>query len=210
VTTKPGEISVVASGESSVAPDLAIVSFSVTADGKQLAPTRDDVNRRAAAVLAALRKLGIAKGDLNAPDVGIHPQYDYRKGQRLVGYHVQRGVTAKVRDLERLGDVLDGVVAAGANEVHGAEMSAADPSASERDALSSAVAAARDKAEAIATAAGLTLGSVTRIEEEADGGFQPMPKLAVMRMEAAGAVPTEVAAGDLTVTRRVRAWFSIG
>ena len=50
MTTKPGEISVVASGESSVAPDLAIVSLSVTADGKQLSPTRDDVNRRAATV----------------------------------------------------------------------------------------------------------------------------------------------------------------
>ena len=210
MTTKPGEISVVASGESSVAPDLAIVSFSVTADGKQLAPTRDDVNRRASAVLTALRGLGIAKRDLSAPDVGIHPQYDYRKGQRLIGYHVQRQLTAKVRDLERLGEVLDGIVAAGANEVHGAEMSAADPSASEHEALASAVAAAKAKAVAIASAAGVALGALTRLEEEADGGFQPMPKLAVMRMEAAGSVPTEVASGDLTVTRRIRAWFVIG
>jgi len=210
MTTKQGEISVVASGESSVAPDLAIVSFSVTADGKQLAPTRDDVNRRASAVLAALRKLGLADGDLTAPDVGIHPQYDYRKGQRLTGYHVARQMTAKVRDLERLGEVLDAVVSAGANEVHGAQMSAEDPSAAEHQALAAAMAAARAKAEAVASAAGVTLGALTRLEEEADGGFQPMPKLAVMRMEDAGAVPTEVSAGDLTVTRRVRAWFTIG
>ena len=157
MTTKPGEISVVASGEASVAPDLAIVSFSVSGEGKQLAPTRDDVNRRASAVLAALRKLGIAEGDLNAPDVGIHPQYDYRKGQRLTGYHVQRQMTARIRDLERLGEVLDGVVAAGANEVHGTQMSAADPSAPEHEALASAVTAARAKAEAIAAAAGVAI-----------------------------------------------------
>jgi uncharacterized protein len=209
VTTKPGEISVLATGEASVAPDLAIVSFSVSADGKQLAPTRDDVNRRASAVLGALRELAIADGDLHAPDVGIHPQYDYRKGQRLTGYHVQRRMRVNVRDLERLGEVLDGVVAAGANEVHGAQMSAADPSAAEHEALASAMAAARAKAAAIASAANVTLGALTRVEEDADGGFQPMPKLAVMRMEAAGEIPTEVATGDLTVTRRIRAWFSI-
>jgi len=210
VTTKPGEISVVATGEASVTPDLAIVSFSVSGDGKQLAPTRDDVNRRSSAVLTALRALGIAEGDLNAPDVGIHPQYDYRKGQRLTGYHVQRQMTARVRDLERLGEVLDGVVAAGANEIHGTQMSAADPSAPEHDALASAVAAAHAKAAAIAAAAGVTLGALTRLEEDADGGIQPMPKMAMMRMEAAGGIPTEVAAGDLTVERRIRAWFAIG
>jgi len=210
VTTKPGEISVVASGEASVAPDLAIVSFSVSGEGKQLTPTRDDVNRRASAVLAALRKLEIAEGDLNAPDVGIHPQYDYRKGQRLTGYHVQRQMTARIRDLERLGEVLDGVVAAGANEVHGTQMSAADPSAPEHEALASAVTAARAKAEAMAAAAGVTLGALTRLEEDADAGAQPMPKMAMMRMEAAGGVSTEVAAGDLSVERRIRAWFAIG
>ena len=66
-------ISVVASGESSVAPDLAIVSFAVTGSGKELAPTRDDVNRRSSSVLASLRELGVAEGDLNAPDVASTP-----------------------------------------------------------------------------------------------------------------------------------------
>ena len=131
-------ISVVATGEASVAPDLAIVSFAVTGSGKELAPTRDDVNKRSSKVLASLRELGVAEGDLNAPDVGIHPEYDYRKGQRLTGYRVVRQMTAKVRDLDRLGDVLDWLVSAGANEVHGAQMSASDPSAAEHEALRAA------------------------------------------------------------------------
>ena len=109
-------ISVTAEGEATVAPDLAIVTFAVSGDGKELATTRDDVNRRASDVLARLRKLGVADGDLNAPEVAIHPQYDYRKGQKLIGYRVTRQMTAKVRSLESLGGVLDGIVAAGANE----------------------------------------------------------------------------------------------
>ena len=208
MTIDPRWIGVSAEGEASLEPDLAVVSLSVTGSGVELAATRDDVNSRTSAVLTRLRHLGIADGDLNAPDVGIHPEYDHRRGQRLTGYRVTRQVTARIRDLDRLGEVLDGVVAAGADEIHGARMSAADPSAAEHDALRAAVTAARAKAEVLATAAGVALGAVARIEE-ADPTGSPAPRLRMMAMAESADVPTEVAAGDLTVTRRIRAWFSI-
>jgi uncharacterized protein YggE len=202
-------ISVVATGDASIAPDLAVVSFAVTGSGKELAPTRDDVNKRSSKVLASLRELGVAEGDLHAPDVGIHPEYDYRKGQRLTGYRVVRQMTAKVRDLDRLGDVLDWLVSAGANEVQGAQMSASDPSAAEHEALRAAITAARAKAEALADAGGVSLGGLDRIEEEA-GAAVPMPRMRMMATAAmAEDASTEVATGDLTVTRQVRAWFAI-
>lgn len=203
-------ITVSAEGEATVAPDLAVVSFAVSGEGKELTSVREEVNKRASAVLAALRELGIADGDVNAPDVGIHPQYDYRKGQKLIGYRVERSMTAKVRSIDALGDVLDGVVGAGANEVHGAQMTAADPSAAEHAALTIAVDAARAKAEAIATAAGVSIGPVARVEEEAGGMEGPLPKFRAMAASAEMAdASTEVAAGDLTVTRRVRVSFDI-
>ena len=202
-------ISVVATGEASVAPDLAVASFAVSGSGKELGPTREDVNTRSSSVLAKLRELGIADGDLNAPDVGIHPEYDYRKGQRLTGYRVERQMTAKVRDLDRLGEVLDAIVAAGANEVHGAQMTASDPSAAEHEALRAAMTAARAKAEALAEAGGVALGRLARVEEEPDHG-PPVPRTRMMAMTAmAEDAPTEVAAGDLTVSRQVRAWFDL-
>jgi uncharacterized protein YggE len=201
-------ISVTATGDATVAPDLAVISFAVSAEGKELGPARDVVNGRSSAVLARLRELKLKAGDLNAPDVEIHPQNDHRRGQRLVGYLVVRRMTAKVRDLDRLGTVLDAVVAAGANEVHGAEMSAADPSAAEHEALRAAVGAARSKAEVLATAAGVKLGSVARIEEEPGGGV-PMPRMRMMAAMAEADAGTEVAAGDLTVSRTIRAWFEI-
>lgn len=201
-------ISVTAEGEASVAPDLAIVSFAVSGDGKDLAGTRDGVNTRSSAVLARLREVGLADGDINAPDVGVHPQYDYGKRQRLIGYRVVRRITARVRDLERLANVLDGVVAAGANEVYGAQMTTADPSAAEHEALRLAAAAARAKAEAIAAAAGVAVGGVVRIEEEPDHP-SPMPRMGMLAAAGSADVHTEVVAGDVTVTRRIRAWFEI-
>ena len=202
-------ISVMAQGEATVAPDLALVSFAVTGSGKELAPTRDDVTTRSSTVLAKLRDLGIAEADINAADVGIHPEYDYRKGQRLIGYRVVRQMTARVRDLNALGGVLDGIVAAGANEVGGAQMTASDPSAAEHEALRTAVAAARAKAEALASAAGVSIGEVARIEEDAGPGMVPMPRFKAMGAMETADVATEVATGDLTVTRQVRAWFAI-
>lgn len=201
-------ISTSAQGEASVAPDMATVSLAVSADGKQLAPAKDDANRRATSVLARLRELDIADADINAPDIGVHPQYDYSKGQKLIGYRVERRITVKVRDLARLSDVLDGVVAAGANEVQGAQMTASDPSAAEHEALGRAVAVARGKADAIAAAAGVTLGGVRRVEEESGGGG-PLPKFRAMAAEMAADTGTEVSTGDLVVTRAVRVWFDI-
>ena len=203
-------ISVTALGEASVSPDLAIVSIGVSGKAKRLGPARDDVNGRTSAVLTALRELAIGDADLDAPDVAIHPDYDYRSGgQKLTGYRVSRRVTARVRDLGALGSVLDAAVGAGANEMHGVHMSSTDPSAGEHQALGVAVAAARAKAEAIAAAAGVTLGTALRIEEEPDLGAAPMGGVRMAAIAEASDVPTDVATGDLTVTRRVRATFSI-
>ena len=198
-----------AAGQASVTPDMAVVSFAVTGTGKELGATRDDVNARSSSVLARLRELGIAEVDLNAPDVMVQPEYDYRKGQRLIGYRVVRQMVASVRDLDRLGDVLDGVVGAGANEVHGAQMKSSDPSAAEHGALRQATAAARAKAVVLAEAAGVTLGDVMRLEELLDVNGPPMPQMRMMAATESADMQTEVAIGDLTVTCQIRAWFAI-
>ena len=202
-------ISVTGEGQATVAPDMAVVSLAVSAKGKDLGPPRDDVNTRTSSVLARLRELGVADADLQAPDVEIHPEYDYRRdAQKLIGYRVSRSVTARVRALDTLGGVLDAISAAGANEVHGARMAASDPSAAEHAALASAVEAARASAEAIARAAGATLGDVIRVEE-AERVDMPRGAMRMAAMAEPADVPTEVAAGDLTVRRAVRARFAI-
>lgn len=202
-------ISVSGEGEATVAPDMAVVTMAVSAKGKDLGPTRDDVNTRTSSVLERLRELGVADADLQAPDVEIHPEYDYRRdGQKLIGYRVSRTLTARVRALDTLGEVLEAISAAGANEVHGARMAASDPSGEEHAALAAAVEAARASAEAIANAAGVTLGDVIRVEE-AERIEMPRGAIRMAAMAESADVPTEVAAGELTVRRVVRARFAI-
>ena len=119
-------------------------------------------------------------------------------------------MTVRVRDLAALGPLLDGLVDDGATQVHGTSMELAEPDAASREALGAAFAAARGRAEALAAAAGVTLGDPIRIEEEGSG-FAPMPRLMAMTKGAADeSAPTEVVAGEVEITARIRAWFALG
>ena len=203
-------ICVVGDGEAAVTPDLAEVSMSVSAKGRDLGSARDDVNARVSAVLAQLRAAGVDDSHITAADLEVQPEYDYRRdAQRLIGYRVARSVTARIAALDRLGAAIDGVVRSGANEVHGTRMIASDPSAADHLALRAAVAAARAKAEALADAAGVRLADVVRVEEEVGPRSQPLAAFRAAATAEAADVPTDIAAGELRVTRRVRIWFAI-
>jgi uncharacterized protein YggE len=206
------ERAIVVSGEASVrrAPDNAIVSLSVTVRGARPARARDAANQHASAVLAALRELGIPEADVQAASLIVQPTHDYASGTpKLVGYDASRPITVRLRDLELLGPVLDQIVDDGATQVQGTVMQLADPEEASREALSVAYAAAAARAQALASAAGLTLGEPIRIEEES--GWVPFrgQDMAMMRGAVGESAATEVAAGEIEIGARVRAWFSL-
>ena len=206
------ERAIVVSGEATVrrAPDLAVVSLAVTVRDRDVEPARQQANERASAILARLRELGIPETDVTAPSLTVQPTYDYRRGAKLTGYEASRPITIRVRDLAALGPLLDGLVDDGATQVHGTSMELAQPDAAAREALGAAFVAARGRAEALAAASGLTLGEPLRIEEEGSG-FAPMPHMMAMAKGAADeSVATEIAAGEVEISVRVRAWFALG
>jgi uncharacterized protein YggE len=141
----------------------------------------------------------------------VHPTYDYGRGApKVTGYEASRPMTLRIRDVELLGPVLDGLVDDGATQVQGTAMELAEPEAATREALATAVAVARSRAEALAAAAGVSLGAPLRVEE---GGSMsgPIRPTGMLRMAAAQeAVPTEVAAGEIEVSATVRVWFAVG
>ena len=210
--SEPIERAIVVNGEATVrrVPDLAVVSLAVTMTGKQPGPARDDANRRASAILGRLRELGLPEADVQAPSLVVHPTYDYgRGGTRITGYEASRPMTLRIRDVELLGLVLDGLVDDGATQVQGTAMELAEPEAATAEALGLAFAVARSRAEALAAAGGLSLGAPLRIEEggSVSGPIRPM---GMMRMAAAQeTAPTEVAAGEIEISAHVRVWFAI-
>jgi uncharacterized protein YggE len=138
----------------------------------------------------------------------VHPKYDYSRGGKVTGFEASRPMTIRVRDVELLGTILDELVDGGATRVHGTSMELADQDAASREALAGAMAAARGRAEALAAAARVSLGDPMRIEEETSE--MPIPRgMAMLRTAATEAAPTEIAAGEVEVTARVRVWFAI-
>ena len=116
-----------------------------------------------------LTESGIPQKDVQTAQLSIQPVYaspEPGKEQKLVGYSVGNHINAKIKHVDRLGNVLDRMVAAGATEVWSLEFLLSDPSKALDRTREAAIADARRKAAVYARAAGVTLGRVVSIEEE--------------------------------------------
>jgi hypothetical protein len=205
---QPSRIVVTGEGEVSVAPDIAQIRSGVTTRGKTVLEATEANSKLMAAILTALTESGIPQKDVQTAQLSIQPVYaspEPGKEQKLVGYSVGNHINAKIKHVDRLGNVLDRMVAAGATEVWSLEFLLSDPSKALDRAREAAIADARRKAAVYARAAGVTLGRVVSIEEES-GSFAPVPKRALAR-PAGAQIP--IAPGENTLHATVTMGFEI-
>lgn len=207
-------ITVSGEGRSSIAPDMAILSFSVVKDAKTAKEALDANNKAMADVLNALKSGGIADRDLQTSGFAVNPQYQYPDnsdgGNRpavLTGYQVANSLTIKVRDLAKLGDIIDQSVTLGVNQGGSIQFSNDKPEAVITEARKSAVTDAVAKAKILSEAAGVSLGRIVEISENSSRP-EPMPMMRTMAKEyAADAVP--IATGENSYNVTVNVTFAI-
>ncbi len=202
---------VVVSGEGSVsvAPDVVQIRSGVTTQGKTVREATETNSKTMAALLTALTESGIPQKDVRTAQLSIQPVYasqDSGKEQKLVGYNVVNHVSAKIKHIEKLGDVLDRLIAAGATDVWNVEFLVSDPGKALDQAREAAIADARRKAEVYARAAGITLGKVISIEEE-PGSSAPGPMRALAQPAPSTRMP--IAPGENTLRAVVTLGFEI-
>jgi hypothetical protein len=210
-------ISVSGEGTSEVAPDMAVLQLTVTREAKTAREALDANSAAMSEVLAAMQAEGIEKRDLQTSNFSIQPRYHHsrpnssgeRKPPQIIGYVVRNSLTVRVRDIERVGAIIDKSVSLGVNEGGNISFTNADPSAVIEKARIAAVADARAKAATLAGAADVKLGKVLEISEHA---FRPGP-MPVARAEMAmarsndAAVP--VATGENSYRVTVQMVFAI-
>lgn len=203
----PRTIRVDGEGHASAAPDVGVISLGVEAVDPSLARATADANERMHRVLAAVEAAGVAAKDVRTTryDVAIERPWQDGKPGPITGYRVSTAAEARVRDLGRLGEVVDRAVAAGSNAVSGLRLDRADPAPERARALAAAFADARERAEALARAAGVRLGDVVSISEAGGGTPGPVPR--VMRAEVSGGAP--IATGELEFGASVEVVFAI-
>jgi uncharacterized protein len=183
-------ITVTGTGKVNATPNRADVFFGVVTDGRT---ARGALAANAAAarrVIAALRAAGVEERDLQTQQVSITPLFD-ETARQVSGYQARNTVVARIRELDRAGAAIDSAVEAGANEVYGPTMSVADRAALERGALQAAMADARARAQAIASAGGVSLGRVLTVVEGGGVMPPPMPYAATDRAVAESSTPIE-------------------
>jgi uncharacterized protein YggE len=206
----PRTIAVSGEGRVSVAPDSASFTVGVEATAKTVAAASAEVNGKMKAVLDAVARAGVAAKDVRTVryDVTIDRPWKDGKQQPIAGYRVSTAADVKVRELARLGPILDAVTAAGSNQVNALRMERLDPKPQQLEALALAFAGAREKARAIAIAAGVELGEFVVVSE---GGSSPRPMgmPVMMKSMAADAAPAPVAEGELEYGARVEVVFGV-
>ena len=198
-----------AEGRTTRVPDLATIRAGVVSQAPTAAAALADNAQRMQRVLAAVKRAGVEARDLATANVGLSPQYRYTDGQppAITGYQATNTVSIRFRDVAKAGGVLDALVAQGANQIDGPNLSIDKPEAALDEARTDAVRRARARADLYAAAAGLKVARVISIAEAGQdaGGPGPQPMFMARAMKA-DAAPSEIAPGekDVTVTLSVR------
>lgn len=204
--TPRGGITVNGVGTVTSVPDEASFTIGVQSQGstarEALAANSEQMRR----VIAALRSAGVDKDDVKTQDVSVSA--NYADEGRIDGYNARNSVLVTIRDLAQAGKVLDAASNAGANEVYGPMLSRSDEDKLQAKALRGAVEDARNKAEALAQAAGVQLGRVTAITEGSVGG--PQPYYADMALAARSKAEAPIEPGTQDVQATVTVTFAIG
>lgn len=200
-------LTVVGEARMTAPPDMAVLTTGTVSTAK----TADDAlaanSKAVTEVIAALKAQGIPANDIATSNFSIQPQYVYpqqgsREPPKLAGFEVRNGVRVTVRDLAKLGPLLDKAVQSGANQASGLSFSLAEPEKIEREARVAAVKDAMEQARVLAEAAGLRLTRITSIQPEGPAGVPVMPAPMMMKAEAARmSVPVE--AGEVEMRARM-------
>lgn len=198
---KSAQITVSATGEVSQAPDRASVSAGVVTQAKTADAAMAANATKMSAAFDQLRAAGLEEKDIRTSQMSLNPRFSYqnRQSPKIDGYEVRNTVSATTDDLEKVGPMLDALVKAGVNNINGVSFSISEPEAAKTVARDKAIKAAKAKAEAMASAAGVTLGNLTSISENSRGSFAPQP-VAYARLESQSATPIAAGEQNLSVT----------
>lgn len=207
VVAEPG-VTVRASGIAYGEPDRAVLELGVQTRDPDVRRALADADATMRRVRQALLAAGVAEEDLRTTTFQLwrEEEVDRDGVPRGAAYRVTHLVEATVRGVEGVGQVIVGAVEAGANQIGGVRFALADPAALERRARALAMEDARAKAEQLAAAAGARLGDPLTIQETGGGGDPPMP---LAMMEARGAGPSPVSAGQLAVRVEVTVRYAM-
>ena len=201
----PPQIIATGMGEASISPDRATIFVGVQTRANTVSPAASENARRQRAILDTLRALGLGADQLSTLNYSVTPEMQYSPNQapRVTGYVVRNTVRANLRRIDEVGKVIDAALAKGANEISSLQFSSSKADSVRRVAMAEAVTNARADAEAIARAAGGSLGQL--LEATTTAFPRPIQDIALGKAQMAAVAPTPIEPGEQTISVTVTA-----
>ena len=217
-TDSNGGITVSGSATISVEPDLAILDMGVEAFGKTVSFARSDAAIAMDAIVSSLKSEGVLEKDIQTQRLNISPKYEWQEisigsqvtnKQVLTGYSVSNYVRVKIRDLDHVGKIVDSASESGGDfvRVNGISFNLEDTYNLMPQLREQAVQNAFMKANEYASAAGLSLGSITSLSEV--GSSSPSSAIGNPMRAMSALIESPISGGELQVSLTVLAVFGI-
>lgn len=198
-------------GKVTAAPNIAVTSVGLVTEKSDVAAAQLENSKKMNALVASLKKLGIADEDIKTAQYQIYPKYSYeeKKGSSITGYSVSQSLDVKIRDLTKISEVLAAAGGAGANQVSGIQFTIDEPKNLHAEARAEAVKDAQDKAEKLANDLGIRLGRVIGFSESQGGSPVPYPMMAKDAVGGYAEAAPQIQAGTLDIQSNVSVTYEI-
>ena len=164
-------ISVEGSGKVTAKPDVAVINTGVLTEKSTVAQAQKENTEKMNAIIKALKDdFKIEDKDIKTSQYSIYPRYDWSDGsQRIIGYGISQSVEIKVRDFDKIGNILAKAAELGTNSLNGPTFAIDDPEVYKAEARGKAIAQAKDKAKVLADQVGIKLGPIVNFSENFGG-----------------------------------------
>ncbi|MEZ4729320.1 MAG: SIMPL domain-containing protein [Caldilineaceae bacterium] len=212
--TLPRTITVVGEGKVTIKPDTARAQIGVEVMKQSVKEASEANKATLEAVLAALQAQGIAEEDIQTSSFSIYAERYGPEGplpENQTNYRVSNNVTVVIRDLDKVGTVLDAAIEAGANNIYGVEFGLDDPTTLKAEARQSAIADARAKATELAELNDVAVGNVVSVSEVigGNGGYYNVSNFNQFDRGMGGGGATPVSPGELELALQLQVVYAI-
>ncbi|MBN9388111.1 MAG: SIMPL domain-containing protein [Chloroflexi bacterium] len=192
-------------------PDVVRLNVGVTLKAATVSDAQKQSADTSAKITDALKAAGIKAEDIKTVNYSINPDYTYEPNQppKLNGYQIDNTLQVTIRDVTKTGSIIDAASTAGANQINGINFTVENNTDALKQARAAAVADAKAKADQLAAAGQVQVGSIINIVEVAQNA-DPVPMVANdARAAAAGSAATQIESGQLKVVVNVQVTFGI-
>ncbi|ROP77059.1 hypothetical protein EDF74_2721 [Stenotrophomonas rhizophila] len=205
-------LNISANADAKRVPDVATLSAGVVTQAVDGNSAMRENATQMTKVLAAIKAAGIAERDVQTSGVNLSPQYRYADNEapKITGYQASNTVSLKVRDIAKLGKVLDVLAAQGANQINGPQFEIDQPEPVYDEARLAALKKAQARAETYAKALGLRVRRIVSISESGGGNVRPMMMMRAAAAPMSADESTPVSPGESTVSVNLDVVFDLG